>query len=235
MRKTLLFFIITLFTIPRAFSQTDTVVQHKIKFEHYAGVQMNELIRQVFNFNNSTTNNNTNPYLFIYSMNLTKNGWGLRTGIGYNYADFSDDDGITKKDTKLNDLKFRLGIEKKYALSNKWSTGVGFDLLYNINDDKTVTTIRGTTTSTTETVSTISSYGVGGMAWLRYHVTPKILIGTESSFYFTTGNTKQDINISVEDPNSPGFPPQTSSSSIDKRSSSGSFSMPVAFFIIVKF
>jgi hypothetical protein len=63
MRKTLLFFIITLFTTPLAFSQTDTVVQHKIKFEHYAGVQMNELIRQVFNFNNSTTNNNTNPYL----------------------------------------------------------------------------------------------------------------------------------------------------------------------------
>ena len=235
MRKTLFLFIIALTTIPTAFSQTDTVKKHKVHFEHYAGVQMNELIKQVFNFNNSTTNTNTNPYLAIFSINLTNNGWGLRTGVGYTYADFSNDDGITKTDTKQNDLKLRLGIEKKYTLSNKWSTGIGFDLLYNINDDKTVATIRGTTTSTTETVSTISNFGGGGMAWLRYHITPKVLIGTESSFYFTTGNTKQDITISIEDPQSPGFPPQTSTSSIDKRSSAGSFSMPVAFFLIVKF
>ena len=46
-------------------------------FNHYVGVQVNGLIRQVLNFSNTTPTAPLNPYLLIYSLNH-KSGWGLR-------------------------------------------------------------------------------------------------------------------------------------------------------------
>src|SRR5437868_2049011 len=92
-----------------AFAQTEMTASKKDKkTDMYIGVQVNGLIRQIFNFNNSTTNTNTNPYLVTYSVNSRRTGWGFRFGAGYNYSAFTTDDGITKTDNNINDVQVRL-------------------------------------------------------------------------------------------------------------------------------
>jgi len=235
MRKSLLAAL--LFTAPamHAFAQQSTDSGIKpAKYEHHIGVQMNELIRQVFNFNNSSSTNN-NPYLLMYSVNSVKTGWGLRLGLGYTYKSFTDDDGITRKESNLNDLRLRLGVEKAFRLSAKWTAGAGVDGVFATDDDKTTSVIRSFDSSTTVTKTNISSYGGGAMAWLRYNITPRVLIGTETSFYYSTGNQKQTISITQRDFGTPGQPFETTTSKIDNNNSQGIFSVPVAFYLIVRF
>jgi len=218
-----------------ASAQEDTVSSGGKMFEHHIGVQLNTLIRQVFNFNNSTTNTNTNPYLLVYSINLAKSGWGLRIGGGYNTQSFGTDDGITKTDNDLNDWQGRLGIEKSFRLSEKWRAGVGIDAVISSNNDKTTTMVRGNDTTTTVVNSTIKNIGGGAMGWVRYYITPHIALGTETSFYYMTGTQKQTISITQRDFTIFTRPMKTTTSSIDQHTKQGTISLPIAFYIIVRF
>lgn len=213
-------------------SQPDATADDKKEkvFEQTVGVQLNQLINQVFNFSNSSSLN-TNPYLLNYSINLCKTGWGARAGVGYNYSTTSSNDGITSTDTKLNNLSFRVGLEKAFRLSKKWSAGVGLDFVYNDSKDHTTNSVNstfGNPGSTTDTKTTTTSSGGGPMAWLRYYITDKILIGTEASFYYTSG--KQNQTVIVIDPSTA---PVTTPSST--KTGEGTFSSPIVFFLSVKF
>jgi hypothetical protein len=233
MRKSLLTGILSLGCLTASYAQTDvpaTSQQRTSSYDQYVGVQMNDLIRQVFNFNNSTSSTSVNPYLLTYNINSKKSGWGIRVGVGYNYNSSNSTDNITTTDSKINDLQFRLGIEKAFKLSDKWSAGAGIDFLLNTNDDKTVATTFSFDTVVTTTKTTITSYGAGPMAWLRYHVTPHVLVGTEASFYYLTGKEKQTISVIDQS----GFnPPQQSSTS--PTVTTGTFNSPIVFYLIVKF
>ncbi len=194
MKRSLLVVILVAGCLGNTFAQNDATPTTKEKTtDQYIGVQLNDLVRQVFNFSSSTLP--TYPYLLTYSIDSRKTGWGIRAGVGYTYSSNSTDDGITRTDTKLNDLEFRLGVEKAFRLSEKWSAGAGLDLLFNSNDDNTTTEVHSFDTTTTATKSTLNSYGGGPVGWLRYNVTSKILIGTEASFYYTTGTEKQTVDI----------------------------------------
>lgn len=218
-----------------ASAQDDSTSPGGKMFEHHIGVQINTLIRQVFNFNNSTTNTNTNPYLLVYSINLAKSGWGLRVGGGYNTQSFGTDDGITKTDNNLNDWQGRLGIEKSFRLSEKWRAGIGVDAVVSNNNDKTTTVVRGNDTTTTVVNSTVKSVGGGAMGWLRYYITPHVLIGTETSFYYMAGTQKQTIAITQRDFSIFTHPLKTTTSSIDQHTKQGTISLPIAFYIMVRF
>ena len=67
-------------TVNSAFCQQDT---SKI-FNHYAGVQVNELLRQLINLSEENEAIE-NPYLFTYSLFTNGSGWGLQSGFGFNY------------------------------------------------------------------------------------------------------------------------------------------------------
>jgi hypothetical protein len=232
MKKTLA---IALLAITPVLSYAEDAIVKEKKLEHSVGVQVNELIRQVFNFSNTNAANN-NPYLLTYSINKIKNGWGLRLGAGYNVSTITNDNGVSAVETKIDDLNLRLGAEKKFNLSDKWSTGVGVDALYNNdkNDTKSVTRSFDTTTVTTK--SLITSYGGGVMAWLRYNITSKVQIGTETSFYYRTGFHKEQIDIVRKTGNGIVFPQTTSSSTKkDDDIKEGKFNLPVAFYLIVRF
>jgi len=224
--------------IVNSFAQTDGPDSKKDPaMDQYIGVQMNDLIRQVFNFNNSATTPIANPYLLTYNINMKKTGWGLRAGVGYNYASTSTNDGITAATTKLNDLQFRIGIEKAFKLSSKWSAGAGLDFLYNTNNDNTSSTVSSTDTVTTVNKTVSSSYGGGPMAWLRFRVSEHVLIGTETSFYYTTGKQKNTIDITepTVDPLSGQSFTSTTETVTNPTLSQGTFTVPVAFYLIVKF
>ena len=237
MRKPFFIASTLLFISINAFSQTDDEKPETRRYTHQVGVQVNELIRQVFNFNSNTANTaNTNPYLLVYHINARKSGLGLRIGLGYNYQNFTNDDGITRQESTLNDFRGRFGFEKMFHISRKWTAGAGIDGVFNSNNDYTKSTIRSFDTTTTIITSKIQNYGGGGMAWLRYQVGRHILIGTETSFYYTTGNQKDDVSITKRKFSGQGNSPLvTSTTSVDNNKSAGSLSIPVAFYLLVQF
>ena len=239
MRKISLAVILFLGCLQNSFAQTDdasaSAGKHEKQCDQYIGVQLNGLIRQVFNFNSSTTSTVVNPYLLTYNINSRKTGWGLRAGIGYNYNSTSSDDGITATTTKVNDLQVRIGIEKAFTLSDKWSAGAGLDGVYNNNNDNTTNMVRSGDTVTTTTKTVGSSYGGGPMAWLRYNITPRILIGTEASFYYVTGKTKNTVDVTDVPFGGGGGGITTTETTSNPKVSQGVFSSPVVFYISVKF
>ena len=204
------------------------------RFEHQVGVQMNELIRQVFNFNNNTAVNN-NPYLLIYSISHKRTGVGLRLGAGYTNRSFVDDDGVNSRNTKINDLQLRAGIEKSFNLSKRWTAGAGLDFVYADNSSETKSILRAFDTTTTIINSTVGNIGGGAMAWLRYAVSDHILIGTETSFYYRFGTKEQTIDITRRDLSIPTRPMVTTSTKIDSDETDGRFALPVVFYLIVRF
>jgi hypothetical protein len=217
--------------LQHAIAQTDdNSVKKEKSADMYIGVQLNGLVRELFNLNGSTTSANNNPYLFTYSINSRKTGWGLRLGVGYNYNFFSTNDGITQTDNNINDLQLRLGVEKMIQLSKKWSACGGIDLVLNNNDDHTTTTVNsspGFPGTVTDTKTNTMTYGGGPQGWLRYHITDRVLIGTEASFYYTTGKEKKSISINtgtggVNQPDE------------DNNVSQGSFNSPIVLFLFVK-
>lgn len=217
-------------------AQTETIAESKDrKIEHQIGVQANALIRQVLNFNSNTNTQPANPYFLTYSLNFKNTGWGFRTGFGYNYNSFNTSDGITSTTNNVNDLHVRIGAERAFKLTRKWSAGVGIDVVYNNEDRKTTNAVSpGIGGGALDVTTTETSTGGGPMAWLRYHLNERILLGTETSFYYVAGNQTQNLNVS-----SPfltggggGFPSVSSpSNSVSK----AEFALPVAFFILVKF
>jgi len=214
------------------FAQNDAQpVKKEPAFDQYFGVQINDLVRQVLNFSNTTTTGTVNPYILNYSINSKATGIGMRAGLGYNYTSTSSDDGINNTVTKLNDLSFRIGIDKIIKISQKWVAGYGLDVVLNINDDHTTDNVNSSFGGqSTDTKTNITTYGMGPMAWLRYHLTNRILVGTEASFYYITGNQKQTTN--VFDPNNPGFSvPTTTSDNIGQ----GTISDPVVLYLVIKF
>jgi hypothetical protein len=223
-----------------AYAQDETVETPKTKrFEHQIGVQMNELVRQVFNFNSAPANTN-NPFLVTYSLNLAKSGWGIRTGLGYSRSKNGNDDGLTKVDNDNNNLKARLGLEKAFRLSNKWTAGAGIDGLYGNDNITTTSVVRAADTTTTKIKSSLNTMGAGPMAWLRYNITDRILIGTETSFYYRFGETKQTVTITRREFNG-NVPPfngsqiVTKTSKVDKDIAEGNFRMPVVLYLSVRF
>lgn len=208
------------------------------KWNQQIGVQINELIRQVFNFDDNNDNNTLrNPYLLIYSLNSAQSGWGLRAGLGYNYRSFSENDGVTRRDTKINELRARLGIEKSFSLSERWTTGIGLDGVIDYDNNKTTSVVRSFDTTTTVTSTKVMRLGGGTMGWLRYSITPRILVGTETSFYYKSGDEKQKVRITRRDFTQPPFPPQyiTTETTSNEKNSEGSLNVPVAFYLIIKF
>jgi hypothetical protein len=237
MKKILLSAILLTGCVALSFAQTEPAnpaTASEKKYDQFAAVQLNGLIRQVFNFNNSTASTVTNPYLLTYNINSRKTGWGLRLGIGYNYNSSWSNDGVTELSTKINDMQLRLGIEKAFVLTDKWTAGVGLDGLVNINDDNTTSTVRSFDTVITATKSSMTSYGGGVMGWLRYSFTKNISIGTESSFYYTSGNQDNTTDVTRRSGSS-GHSITTTETTSKPKISTGTISLPVVFYLAVRF
>jgi hypothetical protein len=75
------------------------------------------------------------------------------------------------------------------------------------------------------------------MLWLRYHLTDRVLIGTESSFYYTSGQENSEIAITRRQINGgPGTGQLTTTfAKVDNERIEGRLAMPIAFFLIVRF
>ncbi len=213
-------------------------VKNEKKYNHYLGVQVNGLIRQVINFNNNASTDAVNPYLLVYSMNSVKSGWGVRVGLGYKYLSATSNDGVTKKESNNNSIQARLGIEKRFQLTDKWSAGVGLDGVINSDYNNTTATIHSFDTTITTTISKLPSMGGGAMGWLRYRINEHILVGTETSFYYLSGTEDNLIRVTQRvRENVPPFESTitTTETKSKPKFSEGKFTLPVVFYLTIRF
>jgi len=238
MRKFLLAILLTGY-LSNVFAQNQPVPETTKKekqIDQFVGVQLNPLIRQVLNFNNSTASPIVSGYLLTYNINSRKTGWGLRLGAGVNYNTNWSNDGITETTTDNSHIQARIGIEKAFKLSDKWSAGAGADFLTIMNDNHTTTTVRQFDTVITDTKSKVNSYGGGAMAWLRYNITNRISLGTETSLYYTTG--KQDnvtrVTQRQRTPGGGGTQITTTETRAKPTTSNTAVQLPVVFYLIIR-
>jgi hypothetical protein len=156
---------------------------------HYFGIQANQLIRQVFNFSNSSTPVN-NPYLVIFSFN-SSTGFGANFSLGYNHNETNTGDALTSRVITNSDFNTRVGLEKKSMIGKKFVVSVGGDILYQaISTESNSTDIfSGNIT----TISKTSGFGIGPRLGLFYHLTDRFLIGTEANYYLKFMTQKFEV------------------------------------------
>jgi hypothetical protein len=99
MQKAILFIALLLATTP-GISQ-DSIVKPK-KFDHYIGLQANELLRQLVSLSDNNTEIN-NPYLLTYTLLASKHQVGIQLGFGFDV-------------NESKDLTSRQGIQRKCHL-----------------------------------------------------------------------------------------------------------------------
>jgi hypothetical protein len=75
------------------------------------------------------------------------------------------------------------------------------------------------------------------MIWLRYHITNRVLIGTESSFYYTSGQENSEIAITRRQTQGGQGNGQltTTFAKVDNERIESRLAIPIAFFLIVRF
>jgi opacity protein-like surface antigen len=172
-----------------ASAQTITPAQPKVR---YVGLQANQLLRQLFSFGNSTAVNN--PYLLTFSVNRDSVGPGLNLGIGYTFDEVKTGDAVFERVTKLNTLAFRIGYDYKYALSRKFITSAGIDFLVRrSSSDSEVTSNDQFNKSKINSNNKDTGFGFGPRATLNYHLTDRLLIGTEATWYFTSSKNTSKV------------------------------------------
>lgn len=211
---------------------------------HYLGVQANQLIRQLLNFGGASASTVNNPYLFVWSFNNKKTGWGMNTGFGLNLNEFTDGDANSKRTTNISDLNMRIGFEKKSTLGKRWLTSWGFDLVHQNFSNSTVTTSTPVPSNpniknVVDTQNSTSGWGFGPRFTLNFSITQKLILGTEATYYYRSGSTSQKstiTNTSLITDSQGREVLNTSSNTTDSSSDfkSFQFNLPVALFLLLK-
>jgi antitoxin component YwqK of YwqJK toxin-antitoxin module len=216
------------------FAQSDKKIK-STKVNHIVSIQANQLIRQIFNFSNNNPTIN-NPYLLTYSATSKKLNWGIDAGLGYVYSNIFDNDGNTKRETFINELNARFGIQKMIPLTQKFSAQFSVHAVYDLVDNKTKTEIRNDfqsgQTTITITKNDIVRIGGGPALGIRYQLNQKISIGTECNYYFKSGKTKSKTTIENIFQGVPQFFDEVKN---DNDLSTFIFNVPAAIFLQIQF
>ncbi|MEJ0031458.1 MAG: hypothetical protein WDO15_14270 [Bacteroidota bacterium] len=73
---------------------------------HYVGLQVNQLVRNILSFGGTSTPI-TNPYLLTYSANSKATGIGFATGLGVSSIQTKTTDNFLTTTSKVSDFAFR--------------------------------------------------------------------------------------------------------------------------------
>lgn len=179
-------------------SQSKTEESEK-KTTHYLGLQVNEVLKQLFNLSDNQEVV-TNPYFLNYQFNSNYTGFGMNFGLGYRFEETETSDALSKVTTDVNAFSIRVGVEQKKHLGRKWLASVGLDGVYNnsSNVTKSETSNGFGNFLSVETDNRIESYGGGPRASIHFKLSPHVLLGTDASFYFTVSkHTNKTIQTNV--------------------------------------
>ena len=212
-------------------------------FNHYVGVQANQLLRQLINLNVSNAPV-SNPYLFTYALISTKCSWGIQAGVGYNYQHAKDKLSPSNQDSKISDAFYRFGIVHQFVFGKKWEASAGLDYVGSYQSDKTFTFLttefgnQMKDSSATVSTSLIKSKGEGLVLRLSYHLSEHILLATESTFYVQDTETKNsvlnsDTRLFSQTPEDNVY--TLSATNSNTENTAFIITIPVAIFLTIKF
>ncbi len=203
------------------------------KWQHTISVQINPLLRQLFSFGDVEADNT--PFLMNYHLNSAKHGWGARVGVGLNYLEVKDNDGITARNTGQTQYAIRLGAERKIDLGKRWEVGYGLDAVMQRDENNTTTVVSSFDTITTVSRNSITQLGGGAMVWIRFRLSERILIGTESSVYYQTGTLRENIEVTRRNFSIPGAPQTTTKNTFNTTLTELPFRVPISVFLAIRF
>jgi hypothetical protein len=199
------------------------------KFDYYAGIQVNELIKQVINFNNTSASNN--PYLFHFAMNNRATKLGFRLGLNYDFRRFDDGNDASSRITNINKGDGKLGIEKIFSLGGKWSAAVGIDGIFGVNNNftKNIQVSFDSTIITSQTKITTAGGGPG--VRMMYKISKRILLGAETYAYaWGQATSRSDATQIIQFGNT-----QTFFSGSKDKTTNFRITYPTGIFLIAKF
>ena len=185
----------------------------------YVGLQANQLLRALFSF--GTPPSVVNPYMLTIATNNRVTGIGFNTAIGYSLLQSRNGDNFTLVDVTTGDFSWRMGVEKKMFITDRWIWSIAGDVVYH----RLKETSRGAAPNTNPVTSqtTLTEGGLGPRCTLNFVITDRILLGTEASFYMMFGKQTQILDNT-------GLPPIP-----DRNFHNFVPSVPAALFLLVRF
>jgi hypothetical protein len=250
MRGPKVFLIIFIF-IQVAFNSNAQVLtdssMHQVKktkmLDHYLGLQANQLFKQFLNLDASNTIVR-NPYLLTYFVYYSKWHLGIQGGFNYDYRQTKDNLSPSDLHTTVNNVFYRFGVVRNYALGKKWEATTGLNYVGNSMLNRTIAVSvvhsNGTITDSTSTISTTTSKRKGGELQLSLglHLSEHVMLFTEAAFHFYTDSDKSNVLISETVTNT-AFPENDAytltASNTDTKESIFDISLPLALFLTIKF
>jgi hypothetical protein len=152
---------------------------------HYVGIQANQLVKQLLNLGGSTSAIN-NPYLITYSVNSNATGVGLNLSAGYTMDESLSlsGDGVNQIHTTLKEFFFRIGVERKKQIGKRWMLAAGGDLVVDNQSNRVeLKSNNGGSSQTSVNEDGSNAFGTGFRVALNFHISDKVLMGTEATYY----------------------------------------------------
>ncbi len=206
---------------PHRFSSHNKYRTNRLYSQSF-GIQLNQLLK-IFPNDDASKAIPKNPFGIFYSINSLRTGFGIGLGLGYAGTQDQFKNSLNNLvETAAGKTTFRIGIDKKKVLARHFIIGYGFDVLRSKNKSLSKTFLNGLIHAA-DTVTT--SVGIGPRLSFQVKISERILVGTETSWYFKKIKTKTSTQFT-------GLPGEQGPGS---KGSSGILIPPLAIFIAVKF
>jgi hypothetical protein len=188
MKKTLLVLLLS-FTLVTAYSQ-DTTRQNKVCHNEF-GLDATGFMKEFFNFNNAQYQSYYSPtYYLTYRRHFKKANFRFAVGGDYNNdvvpSQNQYDPTIVYAD-KSFDFSARIGMEMFSELNKHWQVFYGVDFIASYNYEKRDDRYSMDGYTAGEESST-QNIGLAPMLGIRYRVSKRLSLTTESSFSFNLLN-----------------------------------------------
>lgn len=182
MKKYLLFSICFTFYVVKGLAQTVSADEtpKPIAFSHQLGFNGLTLLKQVFNFSNTSAAAES-PYLVMYKLGLGKNY--IRASIGGNYTNKKEqvDGFLDSKTIKNTLLSSRLGYERQHS-SKHFQFCYGFDGILDIKSNANIT---DSGFDKVYIIENENAFGGGPFMGLAWNISKHLSLYTETGAYFT--------------------------------------------------
>lgn len=199
----------------KSYSQEAESIFENKKVYYEQGLNITQFIKQYASFNNSSVNGL--PYLVTGNIGFKK--FGIRYGANYiidNESTVTPSDPTSTNNTsvdeknKLNNGNFRLGFYHSKNIAKRWRLLYGLD--YTMTLRKEVTSRHNVTSNsssfssfTSETTSNSTSktmlMGGGPFLSIQFFINRSFSIGTEASYYYIFGESKDNSNSTTVNTN----------------------------------
>lgn len=217
MKKSILLLILSLSLNTIILSQDEDMMEKSTYSEF--GVNATSFINEFLSLNNNDAD--LGDYMIVYKYHMGDKAF--RAGLGGNFSQLNEDvDGGGSRESKNNNIQFRIGYEYKKPITNKWLLYTGIDVIggaeNSVSNTQTFENIKITNSTT--------SFGGGPILGIQFFINPNISLGTEGSLYYRYSIVKEKEEFSIN--SEFNFEDTSNTNQLD-------FGLPTALFFMIRF